>query len=70
MRRKLRLSKEEVLSFLITHIVVEKGRRFEMNQSSLFELLSIAAEAETRINQEEGAIPHEVIEEVARGFSG
>lgn len=66
--RSARLSKEEALSFLITHIVVEKSHTFEMNQVTLFRLMTMAAEAETRINQEEGVIPHEVIESIAAGF--
>lgn len=63
-----RISRPEALSFLLTHIVVEKGYTFEMNQSTLFTLTTMASEAENRINQEEGIIPHEVIEEIAAGF--
>lgn len=67
--RKTRLTREEALSFLITHIVVEKGRAFEMNQATLFTLMNLASEAEGRVNKEEGLIPHEVIEELAAGFA-
>jgi len=63
-----RISRPEALSFLLTHIVVEKGYAFEMNQSALFTLTTMATEAENRINQEEGIIPHEVIEEIAADF--
>lgn len=63
-----RISRAEALSFLLTHMVVEKGYTFELNQSTLFTLTSLAAEAEQRINNEEGIIPHEVIEEMAAGF--
>lgn len=66
--RSARLSKEEALSFLLTHIVVEKGQRFEMNQGSLFTLISMAAEASDRVNSEDGVIPHEVIEAIAADF--
>jgi hypothetical protein len=63
-----KLSKEEVLSFLLSHIVVEKACRFEMNPNSLFELMNLAAEAEKRVAMEDESIPHEVIEEVASAF--
>ena len=63
-----RLSKEEALSFLLTHIVVEKSHCFEMNPAMLFNLMTMAAEAESRINEEEGVIPHEVIEQIAGRF--
>lgn len=66
--RSHRLTKEKALSFLLTYIVVEKERTFEMNQTSLFTIMSLAAEAESRINRENGVIPHEVIEEVAARF--
>jgi hypothetical protein len=39
-----------------------------MNQSTLFTIMSMAAEAESRVNREEGVIPHEVIEEIAAEF--
>lgn len=68
MRTGPRLTKEEALSFLLTHIVVEKDQPFEMNQSNLFTIMSLAAEAESRVNKEEGVIPHEVIEEIAADF--
>ena len=58
--RSGRLTREEALFFLLTYIVVEKGHSFELTQSTLFEIISMAAEAESRINQEEGVIPHEV----------
>ena len=63
-----RLSREAALSFLLTHIVVECELSFEMNPMSLFALTTVAAEAESRINNEQGAIPHEIIEELAMPF--
>jgi len=66
--RAARLSKEEALAFLLTHIVVEKAHAFEMNPSTLFALMNLAADAEIRVNNEEGVIPHEVIEEIATEF--
>ncbi len=68
MRTGPRLTKEEALSFLLTHIIVEKNFAFEMNQTNLFTIMSMAAEAESRVNKEEGVIPHEVIEEIAANF--
>lgn len=66
MRR--RLTREEALSFLLTHIVVEHQYTFEINASTLFRIMQLAAEAESRVNTEEGVIPHEVIEAIARDF--
>jgi len=56
------------LSFLLTHIVVEKEHCFEMNPASLFTMMNMAAEAEMLVNQQEGVIPHEVIESIAASF--
>ncbi len=66
MRR--RLSREEALSFLLTHIVVERQHPFELNQATLFRIMSLAAEAEAAVNREDGLIPHEVIERIAGDF--
>jgi hypothetical protein len=65
-----RLTKEEALAFLLTHIVVERQIHFDMNQISLFNLMNMASEASSRVNREQGQIPHEVVEDVARHFSG
>ena len=66
--RTSRLSRSEILSFLLNHIVIEKSCNFEMNQINLFKLTNLASEAEDRLNQEEDLIPHELIEEMARPF--
>ena len=63
-----RLSQQEALSFLLTHLVVERQMSFEMNQMTLFRLLSLATEAEETVNRTDGAIPHEVIEQLASQF--
>ncbi|MDZ7684239.1 MAG: hypothetical protein U5O39_03895 [Gammaproteobacteria bacterium] len=63
-----RLSREEALSFLLTHLVVEREYTFDMNQTSLFRIMNLAAEAESRISEEEGLIPHELIEQLATRF--
>jgi len=63
-----RLSREEALSFLLTHLVVERQYAFEINQESLFRIMNLAAEAESRLAEEEGLIPHEVIEQLAIRF--
>lgn len=63
-----RISREEALSFLLTHIVVERSHNFEMTPVTLFSLTTLASEAENRINEEEGVIPHEVIEAIASRF--
>ncbi len=66
--RSSRLSKEQALSFLLTHIVIEKTYHFQMTPAVLFELMNLAAEAESRVADEEDSIPHEIIEEVAQPF--
>lgn len=66
--RSSRLSRAEILSFLLNHIVIEKSCKFEMNPINLFDLTNLATEAETRLNEEENLIPHELIEELAIPF--
>ncbi len=63
-----KLSKEDALTFLLTYIVVEQNRPFEMNQRNLFELTQLATEAAALIEQEDEIIPHEVIEQIALKF--
>lgn len=66
--RTSRLSKEEALTFILTYIVVERSHSFELNQATLFTLMNLASEAENRLQQEDGLIPHEVIEAIAAPF--
>lgn len=68
MSRKPRLSKEEALSFLLTHLVVERAYKFEMTPTILFRLNHMATESLDILAREEGAIPHEVIENIAQNF--
>lgn len=63
-----RITKEQALSFLLTYIVVEKQCSFAISPQTLFSLVTLASEAEERINKEEGIIPHEVIEDLAENF--
>jgi hypothetical protein len=63
------MTKQEALSFLLTHIVVEKSYHFELNPASLFKLITLADEAEQVINSSEGVIPHEVLEGLAADFT-
>ena len=63
------MTKQEALSFLLTHIVIEKSRHFELNPMSLFKLMTLADEAEQTINRSEGVIPHEVLEKLAADFT-
>ena len=65
---KSRLSKEEALSFLLSYLVVERQINFELNPLSLFNLTNLAAEAELKLSQEDGLIPHELIENLAEQF--
>ena len=52
----------------MTHIVVDKQHSFEMSPMNLFNLMNLAAEAESELQTQEGLIPHEVIEEIAKKF--
>jgi hypothetical protein len=65
---KSRLTKERALSFLLTYLVVDRQQSFTMDQITLFNLSNLAAEAEIRLSEEEGLIPHEVIESLADQF--
>ena len=66
--RKDRISKEQALSFLLTHIIVEQNTPIQVDQLTLFNLLNLADQATSQINQSEGIIPHEVIESLAAEF--
>lgn len=67
-RNKERLTKEAALSFLLTHIIVEKGRTLTLDQLALFNLLNLAGRAVALLSEEDGTIPHEVIEQLAMEF--
>ena len=66
--KKQRISKEEALAFLLSYIIVDRQTTFELNQLSLFNLTNLAAEAELKLSEEEGLIPHELIETLAEQF--
>ncbi|HJN50315.1 MAG: hypothetical protein QGI68_06245 [Pseudomonadales bacterium] len=63
-----RITKEEALSFLLTHLVIEKNQPIALDQMSLFELMNLAAQGADTINNEEEAIPHEILQELAQNF--
>ncbi len=63
-----KISKDETLSFLLTHIVIERQQTLSLDQLTLFRLTSLAQQAADRINAEDGLIPHEAIEETANLF--
>jgi len=65
---KPRPKKEEVLSFLLTYLIVERQQTFTLNQMTLFNLSNLAAKAAARLASEEGLTPHEVIESLADPF--
>lgn len=62
------ISKEEALSFFLTHIVVTQGREITLNPKTLFDLMSLATEAEDTLRDKAELIPHEVIESLAETF--
>ena len=66
--RKDRISKEEALNFLLTHIIVERGKSVMLDQLTLFNLTNLAQQAVNQISESEGIIPHEVIESLAAEF--
>ena len=68
MPRSHRLTKADAVTFLLTYIVVENGKSFEMNALNLFHIMSMAATAVEQAHQQENSIPHEIIEEIAQPF--
>lgn len=66
--KKTRVSKEEALNFLLTHIIVERGVTLELDQLALFSLSNLAQRAVEHISESEGVIPHELIEELATEY--
>ena len=68
MPQKVRITKEEALSFLLTYIIVEQGKSLTLDQLSLFNLTNLAQRAVDEINAAEGIIPHEIIESLATEF--
>jgi hypothetical protein len=62
------MTRQEALYFLLTHIVVEKNHHFELNPQSLFALMTIAGDAEQSLENAQDAIPHELLESLAKGF--
>ena len=66
--RKHRITREEALNFLLTHIVVERQLSLTLDQVTLFKLSNLAQAATEQISQTEGIIPHEVIESLAAEF--
>jgi len=63
-----RISQEEALSFLLTHLIIEKQQTISLDQLQLFELMNMAAQGADRINKEAEVIPHEVLQELAKKF--
>ena len=61
---RTRISRDEALSFILTYIIVEKSTAFQLDQLSLFSLTNLASQAAQKLSDEEGLIPHEVIEEI------
>ena len=66
--KKTRVTKEAVLSFLLTHLIVERGITLELDQAGLFSLSNLAQRAVEHISETEGMIPHELIEELAAEY--
>jgi len=62
------MSKEEALSFFLTHIVIAEEKTINLNPQTLFELMSLASEAESILTDKDDLIPHEVIESLAKSF--
>ena len=63
-----RINKEEALSFLLTHLVIERQLTIALDQLSLFELMNMAAKGAERINREQDVIPHEILQKLAENF--
>jgi hypothetical protein len=67
-QKKDRITREEVLSFLLTHIVVEHSQTLVLDQFALFNLTNLALRAVDEMTDSEGIIPHEVIESLAKEY--
>lgn len=64
-----KISKEEALSFLLTHLIIEKNQTIKLDQLSLFELMNLAAQGADRINRKDGEVmPHEILQELVENF--
>lgn len=68
MPRTQRLTKTDAIAFLLTHIVVERGKSFEMNALNLFHIMSMADIAVEQSIQQDDSIPHEIMEAIAQPF--
>ena len=65
---RTRIPRDEALSFILTYIIVDKSTAFQLDQLSLFSLTNLASQAAQKLSDEEGLIPHEVIEEIVAPF--
>ena len=65
MKLKERTSRAEALTFMLSHIIVDRGHSLTLDQLSLFKLSAVAQRAADTINQSDETIPHEVIENLA-----
>lgn len=65
---KIRITRDEALSFLLTFLVIEKSQELKIDQLALFTLSNLAQQAADKINSEDALIPHEVIEAFAGKF--
>ena len=68
MNVKERINKTEALTFLLSHIVVDREHSLNLDQLTLFQLTAIAQQAAEAINRSDETIPHEVIESLAEEF--
>jgi hypothetical protein len=68
MKRADKLRKADALAFMLTHIVVEQGRNFELNPQNLFQLMNLAGTAVDQVTEDDNAIAHEVMEQIAKQF--
>ncbi|MBQ61216.1 MAG: hypothetical protein CMQ19_03980 [Gammaproteobacteria bacterium] len=66
--QKPKITKDVALSFLLTYMVVDKGREMKIDQITLFEITNLAQQAADTINEEDDVIPHEVIEALANEY--
>ncbi len=67
-QKKDRITREEALSFLLTYIVVEQNHNLALDQLALFDLTNLALRAVDEVGDNEGIIPHEIIESLATEY--
>lgn len=65
---KTQFSKNDAITFLLTHIVVDQAQPLPLTPAQLLSIMNLSEQATTSIEQNEHIIPHELVESMAGGF--